>query len=657
MRGAPGQQWGGGGWPRRCVRLLDLYGGTIPRSELEQLGVRSTWELAPPPHPNPLSEGQCPATPSLVHGGSGQAAVETRVAAWERQLRALPRRVRRALQRHFALPLADLALILALWQGPAWAATINVDGVTCTLAEAITAANDDNSNGNGCSDGSGADTLVLPAFNTLTLTAVDNTTYGGGTGLPVVSSIITIAGQGSTLERSGSAPAFRLLAVGSGGDLTVRDLTLQGGSPSGAGGGGIFNVGTLTLANCTVTGNTAGSGGGGVASYDGTLTIVHSTLSGNTALYSGGGVVSTGTLTVANSMITGNTGFNSGGGVGTLISATPTNSTLMHSTITGNTAAFGGGVANFGGSVTLTNSTLSGNAATDDGGGVFSSSGTVTLTNSTVSGNAATDDGGGVYTADSLTLAQTLVSGNTVVAGSGPEIYNTTTGTVSADQVNLFGQDNTSGVEGFTPGATDIIPGEGVTLSDILTPSLAFNGGPTQTYNLVSGSPAVDAVTAGGCPPTDQRGFVRPVDGDAVNGPACDIGAVELAASPPPVVNSRVSFVALPATFGATMDATGCPAGFAGKFFFQAELTNLAGSPPLVALKDQAVELSHGNLVQTADGGPAGVESLQTLPEVGAFSDGVLEATGTLQVPFIICLQTLNPFRFTVNALGLELSP
>jgi hypothetical protein len=167
--------------------------------------------------------------------------------------------------------------------------------------------------------------------------------------------------------------------------------------------------------------------------------------------------------------------------------------------------------------------------------------------------------------------------------------------------------------------------------------------------------PAVDAVAVGICPPTDQRGFVRPVDGDAVNGPVCDIGAVELGANPPPVINSRGSFVALPATFSTPQDTTGCPAGFVGKFFFQAELTNLDGSLPLATLKDQAVELSHGNLVQAADGGPAGVEPFQTLPEVGDFSDGALEATGTLQVPFIICLQTLNPFRFTVDALGLEL--
>jgi hypothetical protein len=88
--------------------------------------------------------------------------MEPRAAAWERQLRALPRRVPRALQRHFAVTLAELALLLALWQGPAWAVLINVDGTTCTLAAAITAANTDAAAG-GCPAGSGADTLVRPA--------------------------------------------------------------------------------------------------------------------------------------------------------------------------------------------------------------------------------------------------------------------------------------------------------------------------------------------------------------------------------------------------------------------------------------------------------------------------------------------------------------
>ena len=71
-----------------------------------------------------------------------------RFTAYYIQLRALPRRVRRALQRQWHLPLAGVALMLALGQSPALAATIPVGGA-CTLGDAITAANTDTATG-GC---------------------------------------------------------------------------------------------------------------------------------------------------------------------------------------------------------------------------------------------------------------------------------------------------------------------------------------------------------------------------------------------------------------------------------------------------------------------------------------------------------------------------
>jgi hypothetical protein len=70
------------------------------------------------------------------------------------------------------------------------------------------------------------------------------------------------------------------------------------------------------------------------------------------------------------------------------------------------------------------------------------------------------------------------------------------------------------------------------------------------------------------------------------------------------------------------------------------------------------VELANDNLVLTADGGEAaGEASLQTLPQVEDFNDGVLQPTGTVMVPFVICLTDLTPFRFTVDVLGGELGP
>src|SRR5262245_43122986 len=125
-----------------------------------------------------------------------------RFAVCYAELRALPRSARRALQRQLArsgelaaiLPeylqqggrrlqhrmawsLAGAALLLALGQGVATAATITVttnnpniasDG-QCSLIEAIVNANNDAATHPDCPAGSGADTIVLPANANVTL--------------------------------------------------------------------------------------------------------------------------------------------------------------------------------------------------------------------------------------------------------------------------------------------------------------------------------------------------------------------------------------------------------------------------------------------------------------------------------------------------------
>jgi hypothetical protein len=213
---------------------------------------RASQTIVLTPWPDPLAGAAPP--PSLGwESGSDGGELWRRVSTCYAQLRALPRRLRRALQRQLALPLAGVALLLALSPGPSPAATIVVDEVTCTLVDAITAANTDTLQG-GCPAGSGVDTLVLePAGSTVTLTHVDNTAYGP-TGLPVIRSVITIAGQGGTILRAPGAPAFRLLAVNASGDLTLGEVTLTGGAS-----GSVLNYnGTLTIEGSIISGNNSG---------------------------------------------------------------------------------------------------------------------------------------------------------------------------------------------------------------------------------------------------------------------------------------------------------------------------------------------------------------------------------------------------------------
>jgi hypothetical protein len=168
-----------------------------------------------------------------------------RFATAYHRLRALPKWLRRRLQRHWHASLGGLALLLTLGQAPALAVTINVHGTVCTLVNAITAANT-NALVGGC-DGSastGADTLILQPGSVHTLTAVNNTTYGA-TGLPVISTEITIEGNDSTIQRDSEAPDFRILAVNPTGNLTLQETTLSGGirGPSTLGGGIINTAG------------------------------------------------------------------------------------------------------------------------------------------------------------------------------------------------------------------------------------------------------------------------------------------------------------------------------------------------------------------------------------------------------------------------------
>jgi hypothetical protein len=483
-----------------------------------------------------------------------------RFAEQYERLRKLPRRVRRAVQRKWRHTLAGVALLMALGVGSAAATTFNVPcpggvGDNAALIQAINDSNDEVAN-------PGADTIILVSNCTHTLTAVDNNTFLD-TGLPVINSEIMIDGNGSTIERDSGmgTPDFRIFAINEDGNLTLLETTVSGGVASGIfpydRGGGVLNYGILTLTEATISGNSASNVGGGVEN-DGTLSITNSTISGNSASGFGGGVFNNDTLIITNSTISDNSaqfgggvlnaegstanltdstisgnsasGFG-GGGVYNLFYATLT---LTNSTISDNSAQnAGGGVFNSGGTATLINSTISGNSAQNIGGGVFNSSfftynydhipGTLTLTNSTISGNSASNGGGGVFnnTYALLILNRTLISGNT--ASTGPEINNQDD--VTANNFNLFGYSSDDGVTGFTPGATDMVPG--VELNAILDTALADNGGSTQTHALVSGSPALDAVTTG-CPPpaTDQRGVTRP------QGTRCDIGAFELQSSP-----------------------------------------------------------------------------------------------------------------------------
>jgi Ca2+-binding RTX toxin-like protein len=169
----------------------------------------------------------------------------------------------------------------------------------------------------------------------------------------------------------------------------------------------------------------------------------------------------------------------------------------------------------------------------------------LSLTNSTISGKFASGSGGGMNIVNGFNkhifhTICALVFGNT--APNGPKAFVNSTPSIFVNNVTLFGHrglTNDQAFENFTPGSTDITAtsnsNDPTALGKILNTTLANNGGPTRIHALVGGSPAIDTVTDGICPPPrrDQCGVTRPHDGNGDGGSACDIGLYELTTTPP----------------------------------------------------------------------------------------------------------------------------
>jgi predicted outer membrane repeat protein len=297
------------------------------------------------------------------------------------------------------------------------------------------------------------------------------------------------------------------------GTLTVSASTLSGNS-AGNSGGGIYNAGTLTVSDSAFTGNSAGYGGGGI-SNDNNTTVSNSTFAANSAPLGASIDNEFGTLTVDNSAFTANHATaDGGGGIYTYDGSV----TVSASTFTDNSAGYGGGgIYNFNSTLTVSNSTFAGNSVHNipGGGGIFSYTGVMTLSNTTFTGNSA-PDGGGIYNAGRATLSNSIVTGNSATfssGGAGGGILNdsyplTLTNSIVAGNSAGFGPDLNGQVDS---GSSYNLIGDGSRLTGIragvnhnqigtsaspidpkLSP-LADHGGPTQTFALLSGSPALGA--------------------------------------------------------------------------------------------------------------------------------------------------------------------
>ncbi len=172
------------------------------------------------------------------------------------------------------------------------------------------------------------------------------------------------------------------------------------------------------------------------------------------------------------------------------------------------------------------------------GGGV-AANGPIFVIHSTIAGNSADAGvvtGGGISSTGDATLRNSLVAGNLVTgktSGTAPDLYFASEESTLELAFSLLGDNSGSGLtEAQTPDTAGNLIGSptGMGVIDPLFGPLGDNGGRTETYALLPGSPAINAgdpsAVAGmdGVPHYDQRGepFAR------VSGSRLDMGAYEV---------------------------------------------------------------------------------------------------------------------------------
>ena len=194
-----------------------------------------------------------------------------------------------------------------------------------------------------------------------------------------------------------------------------------------------------------------------------------------------------------------------------------------------------------GGSImNISNSEISFGFASGNGGGI-ANDGWLTLSNVSFNWNNNVV-GGALYTSETVattTLDHVTMSDNLTGSSGAYDIYNA----VPANPVVVHNSILEAGISAACVGAVaatssyNIDSGTSCSLpggqhnqssTDPLLGVFDFHGGITMTFPLAFNSPAVDSANSAACPVTDQRGVLRPIDGNRDGITGCDIGAYVL---------------------------------------------------------------------------------------------------------------------------------
>lgn len=278
----------------------------------------------------------------------------------------------------------------------------------------------------------------------------------GFTGLPPISTPITIEGNDATIQRLNSADEMRFFYVKASGELTLRELTLsnglvQTGQIGQRNGGAIFNrgmlnlvrshvlssyaedsaggiynasVGTVHIDNSSISYNHAGAHGGAIVNAGSILIDGYSIINYNQANYTAGAILNKGDLTITGSHVSFNQAEIRGGAIST---GSPSTNSFEGVLFEGNqTGGAGGGALHFiESNFSISDCTFSENQTTEStgsGGGITVAHSSGDINNETAfMNNSASRYGGGVFVYGDSTLSINNVNfqGNTAGIGGG----------------------------------------------------------------------------------------------------------------------------------------------------------------------------------------------------------------------------------------------
>ncbi len=215
--------------------------------------------------------------------------------------------------------------------------------------------------------------------------------------------------------------------------------------------------------------------------------------------------------------------------------------TINECTFLQNSGELGGAIYSTNGSgsgsvLLVENSAFIDNTATSSGGAIYFGQGSATVSNSTfynntaVNGAAITSGSGYAMTINSNTFAHNTTAGATIRSSSTLSLHNNIIADTLGGGVNCSMMISDLGNNIDDGSSCTWSPTKGsMNNTDPQLMPLNNYGGRTKTFALLPGSPAIDAVTYNptSYPARDQRGVVRPVDGNFDGNAAADIGAFE----------------------------------------------------------------------------------------------------------------------------------